>query len=114
VQNAAAAAAATIAHLRAQLAAERRALEFQKALTVGAISEADAMRNELSAISARHERALIRGAKLREALEPFARYLNLEIDDAADEDVVECFQDVAITVGDIRRARAVLEETRDA
>ena len=49
---------------------------------------------------------------LYEALGPFARYLDLEIDDAADEDVIECFEGVSITVGDIRRARAAIEEAR--
>jgi hypothetical protein len=63
------------------------------------------MRNELSAISARHERALIRGAKLREALEPI---LNSYIDDPRDSDAEQIF----VALGDLRRARAALEEAR--
>jgi hypothetical protein len=65
------------------------------------------MRNELSAISARHERALIRGAKLREALEPFARHSDRLHSGYDNGDPM-----VSVFVADIRHARAVLAETK--
>jgi septal ring factor EnvC (AmiA/AmiB activator) len=90
---------AEINKLRAELAAtihekENRIIERNEAESL--LKQA---RAELAALSARHERALIQGAKLRESLEPFAKFKD--------------HWPIVPTHEDYERARAVLKETGD-
>lgn len=62
----------------------------------------------------RAEQAEADAAALREALEPFARYAQIVLDQAAardaplrDDDIVFKLDDVAITIADLRRALEV-------
>jgi hypothetical protein len=92
-----------IERLRAELAAERVLCESylidKNQITQAWADELDRVKElqaKLAALSARHERALIQGDKLREALEPFANIGN-------DYPYVPTHEDY-------ERARAVLKE----
>jgi hypothetical protein len=119
-------AADEIERLRAELAAERERAEaathYATQITVwtvetffepdktgwepltgllGVLSQLD---NAIVGVREKHNAALANVAKLREALEPI---LNSYIDDPRDSDAEQIF----VALGDLRHARAVLEET---
>jgi hypothetical protein len=90
------------AELRAELAAEREKRRADELLEDERLGKALA---RLDALSERHERALIQGAKLREALEPFA---NLRVTRFMTDGLKYGFR---VDAADMRRARTALAET---
>jgi hypothetical protein len=95
--------------ITAALAAERARADERERESAALLAELSALRASLSTAQER-ERAM------RGALEPFARFAEAygSSQDNNDDDTAVAFNGVALTLGDLRRARAALAPTEGA
>lgn len=95
--------------LRAELAAEREQKFRHMNTSTKLCNELAAEREESTNLRMAASHFMLERNKLREALEPFAEIADTEgLEDARDSDWFKA----TIIVGDLRRARAVLKETK--